>query len=59
MTGNLFADCFLTNGIKATSEWRTSVAAAQFETFRDGVRQRYDASPPVPCPGHPSDQPKR
>ena len=43
MTGNLFADYFLTNGIKATSEWRTSVAAAQFETFRDGVCQRYDA----------------
>ena len=44
MTGNLFTDYFLTDGIKATPEWRTSVAAAaQFDAFRDGVRQRYDA----------------
>ena len=44
MTGNLFTDYFLTDGIKATPEWRTSVAAAaQFDTFTDGVRQRYDA----------------
>ena len=42
MAGNLFTDYFLTDGIKATSEWQTSVAAAQFDTFRDGVRQRYD-----------------
>ena len=43
MTGNLFTDYFLTDGIKATLEWRTSVAAAaQFNTFRDSVRQRYD-----------------
>ena len=44
MTGNLFTDYFLTDGIKATPEWRMYVAAApQFDTFRDGVRQRYDA----------------
>ena len=44
MAGNLFTDYFLTNGITATPEWRTSVAAAaQFDTFRDGVSQRYDA----------------
>ena len=44
MTGNLFTDYFLTNGIKATPEWRMSVAAAaQFDAFGDGVRQRYDA----------------
>ena len=43
MTGNLFTDYFLTDGIKATPEWRTSVAAAaQFDTFRDGLHQRYD-----------------
>ena len=43
MTGNLFTDYFLTDGIKATPEWRTSVAvAAYFDVFRDGVRQRYD-----------------
>ena len=44
MTGNLFTDYFLTDGIKTTPEWLTSLeAAAQFDTFRDGVRQRYDA----------------
>ena len=44
MAGNLFTDYFLTDGIEATSEWRASVAAAsQFDTFRDGVRQRYAA----------------
>ena len=44
MTGNLFTDYFLTDGIKATPEWRMYVAAAaQFGAFGDGVRQRYDA----------------
>ena len=44
MPGNLFTGYFLTDGIKATPEWRNSVAAAQeFEAFREGVRQRYDA----------------
>ena len=44
MAGNLFTDYFLTDGIKATPEWRTSVAvAAQFDAFGDSVRQRYDA----------------
>ena len=44
MPGNLFTGYFLTDGIKATPEWRNSVAAAQeFEAFRDGVRQRYNA----------------
>ena len=44
MAGNLFTGYFLADGIKATPEWRTSVAAAtQFDTFRDGVRRRYDA----------------
>ena len=44
MAGNLFTGYFLTDGIKATPEWRRSVAAAaQFDTFRDGVRQRYDS----------------
>ena len=44
MTGNLFTDYFLTDGIKATPEWRMSVAAAaQFDAFRDSVRQRCDA----------------
>ena len=44
MAGNLFTDYFLTDGIEATSEWRASVAAAsQFDTFGDGVRQRYAA----------------
>ena len=44
MAGNLFTDYFLTDGIKATPEWRTSVVVpAQFDAFRDGVRHRYDA----------------
>ena len=44
MPGHLFTEFFLTNGIRATSEWRASVASAQaFDAFRDGVRQRYDA----------------
>ena len=44
MPGNLFTGYFLTDGIKATPEWRNSVTAVQeFEAFRDGVRQRYDA----------------
>ena len=44
MPGNLFTGYFLTDGIKATPEWRNSVAAAQeFEAFREGVRQHYDA----------------
>ncbi len=44
MAGNLFTDYFLTDGIKTTPEWATCVAAAaQFDTFSDDVRQRYDA----------------
>ena len=44
MTGHLFTQYFLTEGIRTTAEWRSSVASAQtFFAFRDGVRQRYDA----------------
>ena len=44
MPGHLFTGYFLTEGIRATPEWRTSVASAQaFDEFREGVRQRYDA----------------
>ena len=44
MPGHLFAEYFLTEGIRATDEWRASVSdAAAFDAFRDGVRQRYDA----------------
>ena len=43
MPGHLFTEFFLTNRIRATSEWRASVASEQtFDAFRDGVRQRYD-----------------
>ena len=43
MPGSLFAHYFLTDGIKATPEWQASVASAQaFDTFVDGVRQRYN-----------------
>ena len=44
MPGHLFTEYFLTEGIRATDEWRASVSdAAAFDAFRDGVRQRYDA----------------
>ncbi len=44
MPGNLFTNYFLTEGIKATAEWRTSISASTaFAAFRDGVRERYGA----------------
>ena len=44
MPGHLFTEYFLTEGIRATPEWRESVASADaFESFRDGVRERYGA----------------
>ena len=44
MPGHLFTEYFLTEGIRATPEWRESVASANaFESFRDGVRERYGA----------------
>ena len=44
MPGNLFTNYFLTEGIKATAEWRTSISdSTAFAAFRDGIRQRYDA----------------
>ena len=44
MPGHLFTEYFLTEGIRATDEWRASVSdAAAFDTFRDGVRLRYEA----------------
>ena len=44
MPGQLFTHYFLTDGIKATAEWKASVARPKaFAAFRDGVRQRYEA----------------
>ena len=44
MPGQLFTHYFLTDGIKATAEWKASVARPEaFAAFRDGVCQRYDA----------------
>ena len=44
MPGNLFTNYFLTEGIKATVEWRTPISdSTAFAAFRNGVRQRYDA----------------
>ena len=44
MPGHLFTEYFLTEGIRATPEWRESVASADaFALFRDGVRERYGA----------------
>ncbi len=44
MQGQLFTEYFLEEGILATPEWSASVAARQeFESFREAVRQRYEA----------------
>ncbi len=44
MPSHLFTHYFLTDGIKATAEWQSSVADPEaFAAFGDGVRQRYDA----------------
>ena len=44
MPGQLFTYYFLTDGIKATAEWRASISdSTAFAAFRDSVRQRYDA----------------
>ena len=44
MPGHLFTEYFLTEGIRATPEWRKSIASADaFESFRDGVGERYNA----------------
>ena len=44
MPGHLLTEYFLTEGIRATPEWRESVASADaFDSFRDGVRERYGA----------------
>ena len=43
MPGNLFTNYFLTEGIKVTAEWRTSISdSTAFAAFRDGICQRYD-----------------
>ena len=44
MPSQLFTYYFLTDGIKATAEWRASISdSTAFAAFRDSVRQRYDA----------------
>ena len=44
MQGRLFTEYFLTEGIRETPEWRTSVAdSAAFASFRDGLRARLAA----------------
>ena len=44
MLGQLFTHYFLTDGIKATAEWKASLAQPEaFAAFREGVCQRYDA----------------
>ena len=44
MPGHLFTEYFLTDGIRETAEWRDLVSSAgEFGSFRDGVRQRYEA----------------
>ena len=44
MTGQLFTDFFLTEGIRATAEWQASQADSEaLAAFSDGMRQHYDA----------------
>ena len=44
MLGQLFTHYFLTDGIKATAEWKASLARPEaFAAFRDGVCQKYEA----------------
>ena len=44
MPGQLFTEYFLTDGIRETAEWRELVSSlGEFGSFRDGVRQRYEA----------------
>ena len=44
MPGHLFTEYFLTDGIRETAEWRELVSSSgEFGSFRDGVRQRYEA----------------
>ena len=44
MSGQLFTHYFLTDGIKATAEWKDSLARPEaFAAFRDGVAQHYEA----------------
>ena len=44
MLGQLFTHYFLTDGIKATAEWKASLAQPEaFAAFRDGVCQKYEA----------------
>ena len=44
MPGHLFADYFLSEGIRDTPEWKASVADPdRFAAFSDGVRGRYEA----------------
>ena len=43
MPGHLFADYFLTEGIRDTPEWKASLADPErFAAFRDAVRQCYE-----------------
>ena len=44
MPSHLFTHYFLTDGIKATSEWRSSLSRSkEFAAFREGVARHYDA----------------
>ena len=44
MPGQLFTHYFLTDGIKATAEWKASLDNPEaFAAFKDGVCQRYEA----------------
>ncbi len=51
MPGQLFTHYFLTDGIKATAEWRASLDEPEaFAAFRDGVSQKYEALSRIAAP---------
>ena len=43
MPSHLFTHYFLTDGIKATAEWKTLSQEKEFAAFREGVARHYDA----------------
>ena len=53
MPGHLFTAYFLNEGIRATPEWREiDRSPGDFRSFRDGVRDRYEA---LSGPAHPNE----
>ena len=50
MVGNLFTDYFLTDGIKSTSEWRTSEASGAIRYIQERCPPLLQCLVPFPRP---------